>query len=146
MKKNKIILIIASFVLFFALICFLLDRKTIDVDITNHTLTACENKFKCFTVPVTTGGETSPTRRGEFEVLNKLENVKGIYVYTYPHWLGIYEVGEYENEIHSVAGRNPWTEYVGEKDVTSGSVVLSIEDMQRVYDFAEVGTPVYIHE
>lgn len=132
-----LLLVVASGGLFFT--------KTIDIDKTNHTLTACKGRFNCFTLPITTGSKESPTKNGSFRVLNKIENVQSYHGYTFPLWLGAYEVGAYENGIHSVEGKNPWTDGIGKDNTTAGSIILSLEDMQKLYEWAEVGTLIFIH-
>lgn len=113
-------------------------HKRIEIDVSEGILIAYQGIFKVIETPVVLGGIESPTCIGEFEVLNKLEDVQGILDYTFPKWLGIYEVGAYENGIHSVAGEHIWNEY------SSGSVILQPESMEELFNWAKVGTPVII--
>jgi len=109
-----------------------------------HTLSIMRGIITQRTFPITTGGVDSPTSRGEFGVLNKIENVESYHGYTFPLWLGAYEVGEYENGIHSVKGENPWEQCIGNSNCTPGSIILSDKDMEYLYDRVEVGTLIYI--
>ena len=143
--KTKVAITIIGLILLVVFFFVQTNRKSIDIDKTNHVLTACETRSRCFTLPITTGSKESPTKNGHFKVLNKIENVQSYHGYVFPLWLGAYEVGAYENGIHSVQGDNPWTDDIGKDNTTAGSIILSVEDMQRLYDFAEVGTLIYIH-
>jgi len=105
--KIKIATTIIGLILLAVLFCVQTNRKSIDIDKTNHILTACETRSRCFTLPITTGSKESPTKNGHFKVLNKIENVQSYHGYIFP--------------------------------------ILSVEDMQRLYEWSEVGTLIFIH-
>ena len=99
-------------------------------------------KIKSF--PITTGGESSPTSNGEFKVLDKIEDVESYHGYIFPRWLGVYEVGPYENGIHSVKGENSWNECIGISNCTPGSIIMYEQDMEWLYNWADLETMVII--
>ena len=89
------------------------------------------------------------TRTGNFAVQSKIENAKSnAYRLDMPYWLGIYNVGEYENGIHGLpvswdTGKKIWTSLVGQP-ATFGCAMLGDEDAATLYQAAYVGMPVYI--
>ena len=118
-------------------------EKQIIVDIDEQTLTLREGRRET-TYPITSGSVDSPTQRGEFEIINKLEDVSSYHGYTFPLWLGIYDVGEYQNGIHSVQGTNPWDRDISRRNNTPGSIILHNKPMTEVYEFAQEGTTLII--
>jgi hypothetical protein len=102
-------------------------------------LRAYQGIFKIMEFPVILGSSDSPTCIGGFEVLNKLENVNGIFNATFPKWLGIYRVNGYENGIHSVLNNTLWTEH------SAGSVIVAPEQMEKLFKWVHIGTPVIIN-
>jgi len=95
-----------------------------------------------------TGERGRETAIGRFSVLNKIPNA---YAYTWnlqmPYWLGIYWAGSLQNGIHALPilsnGATLWQGYLG-TPVSYGCVILSTENAQTLYQWAEVGTPVHI--
>jgi LysM repeat protein len=89
------------------------------------------------------------TRTGTFAVQTKLELAKSTaYQLDMPYWLGIYDVGAYENGIHGLpvewrTGEKIWTELVGQP-ATFGCAMLDDEDAALLYDLAYLGMPVHI--
>jgi LysM repeat protein len=89
------------------------------------------------------------TRTGVFYVQTKLELAKSsAYELDMPYWLGIYDVGSFENGIHGLpvrweTGEKIWTGLVGQP-ATFGCAMLSDEDAATLFGLAYVGMPVYI--
>jgi LysM repeat protein len=89
------------------------------------------------------------TRTGDFAVQTKLELAKSTaYRLDMPYWLGIYDVGAYENGIHGLpvlwdTGEKLWTGLVGQP-ATFGCAMLDDEDAARLFDLAYLGMPVHI--
>ena len=65
-----------------------------------------------------------------------------------PHWMGIYWSGNLENGIHALPilsnGQLLWEGYLGQP-ASYGCVILTTEDAETIYNWAEVGTPVVIY-
>jgi LysM repeat protein len=93
-------------------------------------------------------GEYS-TRTGNFAVKTKIENAKSrAYALDMPYWLGIYNVGHYENGIHGLpvswrTNEKIWEGLIGQP-TTYGCAMLADEDAAVLYDIAYIGMPVYI--
>ena len=91
------------------------------------------------------------TRTGSFQVQTKLENAKsGAYRLDMPYWLGIYDVGEYENGIHGLpvsweTGEKLWDSLIGEP-ATFGCAMLGDGDAETLFDLAYLGMPVHVVE
>ncbi len=89
------------------------------------------------------------TRTGAFEVQTMQEMAESnAYELDMPYWLGIYDVGTYENGIHGLpisweTGQKIWEGLVG-MPATFGCAMLDDEDASRLYDLAYLGMPVYI--
>jgi LysM repeat protein len=89
------------------------------------------------------------TRTGNFAVQSKIENAKSnAYQLDMPYWLGIYNVGNYENGIHGLpvswkTGKKIWTSLIGQP-ATFGCAMLGDEDAAELFEIAYIGMPVYI--
>ena len=125
--------------------------KRIEVNLFTQTLTAWEGDTLVFTFPVTTGDEGSPTEMGEFAIMDKLPSAYSeIWKLELPYWMGIYEVGDYENGFHALPltpdGEELWGEALGNYPATRGCIVLAPEDAALLFNWAEVGTSVVIYD
>ena len=65
-----------------------------------------------------------------------------------PYWLGIYNVGTYENGIHGLPvrwdnGKKIWEGMIGEP-ATYGCAMLADDNAAILYKMAYVGMPVHI--
>ena len=89
------------------------------------------------------------TRTGSFQVQTKLENARsGAYRLDMPYWLGIYDVGEYENGIHGLpvsweTGEKLWDSLVGQP-ATFGCAMLDDAEAETLFDLAYLGMPVHV--
>ena len=96
-----------------------------------------------------TGRGDNKTRLGNFAVQSKIEMARSrAYQLDMPFWLGIYDVGYYENGIHGlpidlVTNEKIWTELIGEP-ATFGCAMLDDEDAGELFNIAYLGMPVYI--
>ncbi|MBC7222775.1 MAG: tetratricopeptide repeat protein [Anaerolineae bacterium] len=123
-------------------------NKRIEVDISEQRLYAYEGDRLVYDFVVSTGGPSSPTAPGHYQVLDKIPMA---YASTWnlkmPYWLGIYWVGNLENGIHALPilsnGEILWDGYLGQR-VSFGCVILGTEAARLIYEWAEVGTPVII--
>lgn len=108
----------------------------------NHVLHA----WKC-----STGQGKWVTRTGTFHVKTKMEMAKSnAYRLDMPYWLGIYDVGTYENGIHGIpveweSGEKLWDNLVGQP-ATFGCAMLLDKDAAILYDLAYIGMPVHVVE
>jgi LysM repeat protein len=89
------------------------------------------------------------TRTGTFQVQTMLETAKsGAYRLDMPYWLGIYDVGEYENGIHGLpvsweTGEKLWDGLIGQP-ATFGCAMLDDSDAATLFDLAYLGMPVHV--
>lgn len=89
------------------------------------------------------------TRVGAFAVQSKIENAKSnAYRLDMPYWLGIYNVGEFENGIHGLpvdwdTGQKIWERLIGEP-ATFGCAMLDDRDAAILFEMAYIGMPVHI--
>jgi LysM repeat protein len=89
------------------------------------------------------------TRIGTFAVQTKQEMAKSTaYQLDMPYWLGIYDVGAYENGIHGLpvlwkTGEKIWSTQIGQP-ATFGCAMLDDDDAATLFDLAYLGMPVHI--
>ncbi len=89
------------------------------------------------------------TRIGSFAVQSKIENAQSsAYRLDMPYWLGIYNVGSYENGIHGLpvewdTGEKIWERLIGEP-ATFGCAMLDDRDAVILFERAYIGMPVHI--
>ena len=101
------------------------------------------------TWPCSTGYGEWKTRTGTFAVQSKFDMAKSqAYQLDMPFWLGIYNVGTYENGIHGLpirwsTGKKIWTHLIGEP-ATYGCAMLDDDNAAELYKRAYIGMPVYI--
>jgi LysM repeat protein len=122
--------------------------KSILVDISEQQMYAYEGKTLVFSYDVSTGRNGS-TFTGTFSILDKIPNAwSAPWGFWMPYWMGIYYVGSnLENGFHSLPvlthGQQIWGDEIG-VPITYGCVVLDPGNMKRLYNWAEIGTPVVI--
>ena len=91
------------------------------------------------------------TRTGTFKVQTKLEMARsGAYRLDMPYWLGIYDVGEFENGIHGIpiewaTNEKLWDGLIGQP-ATFGCAMLDDDDALALFTAAYLGMPVHIIE
>uniref|UniRef100_A0A540VH94 LysM peptidoglycan-binding domain-containing protein n=2 Tax=Litorilinea aerophila TaxID=1204385 RepID=A0A540VH94_9CHLR len=99
--------------------------------------------------PCSTGYGAWITRTGTFQVQTKLEMAQSnAYQLDMPYWLGIYDVGSYENGIHGLpvsweTGEKIWEGLIGQP-ATFGCAMLTDEDAAILFQNAYLGMPVHI--
>lgn len=123
-------------------------QKQILIQKSTSTLSMVEDGQTVFSMPVSLGRAGWNTRSGEFAVLDKLGTVWSYWQIWLPYWMGIYYAGSSENGIHGLpfdnAGNVYWTRQVGKADITYGCVMPDDPNMIRLYQWADVGTPVTV--
>ena len=89
------------------------------------------------------------TRTGTFYVQTKQESARsGAYRLDMPYWLGLYDVGEFENGIHGLpvsweTGEKLWDGLIGQP-ATFGCAMLDDVDAAVLFARAYLGMPVHI--
>ena len=122
--------------------------KWVVIDLSEQHLYAYEGERLVYSFVASTGAAPYYTRAGEFRVQSKIPKAYGSrWSIWMPHWLGIYWAGSVENGIHALPilsnGQTLWAGYLG-RPVSYGCVVLGTDEAQRLYNWAEIGTPVSI--
>lgn len=124
--------------------------KSIVVDISDQRVYAYEGSKLVFQYTASTGSGGS-TLTGNFSILDKDPDAySDPYGFWMPDWMGIYYVGsDLENGFHSLPvlnnGQTLWGSLIG-TPITYGCVVLEPKDMQALFKWAEIGTPVTIRQ
>jgi hypothetical protein len=123
------------------------EGKCIDVDISHQVLSLYQNGKIINAYEVSTGKHNMPTPLGRFRVLRKEENhwsynyglympyslqftLKGHYIHELPYWPSGYREGE---------------DHLGSR-VSHGCIRVGIGAAEKVYNFAEIGTPIIVHQ
>ena len=123
-------------------------NKRILIDLSEQHMYVYQDGGLLYSWVVSTGMPGAATIPGNFQVLSKVPNA---YAYTWglqmPYWLGIYWAGSLQNGIHALPimanGQLLWEGYLGQP-VSYGCIILSTQNAQTLYNWAEVGTPVDI--
>jgi tetratricopeptide (TPR) repeat protein len=129
-------------------VAVLLQR--IEIDVSEQRLTAWDGDTLVYDFVCSTGERGTPTRYGRFSIISKMPEAYGsTWDIWMPHWMGIYWAGGSENGIHGLPilsnGQTLWSGYLGEP-VSYGCVVLDTWAAKKLYDWAQIGTEVIIHE
>ncbi len=124
--------------------------KKIEVDIAKQQVTVWENSKVVWRFKASTGKAPYLTRKGNFTILSKMP-----YAYSssmqwgMPSWMGIYYAGKWENGFHAMArvGKNQTKlpDSMLGRPQTHGCIMLSDKDAKTLYDWAVLGTAVWIH-
>ncbi len=120
--------------------------KVIEINLSSQTLSCWENGNKLDENQVSTGKRGMDTPTGLFHVRNKIDMAYSRKYRLYmPYWMaftaaghGIHELPVFKN------GAREGAAHLGRK-VSHGCVRLGIGPAQTAYNWAEVGTPVVIH-
>lgn len=122
------------------------DGKYIDVSIGKQVMTLFEDGRQVNQFLVSTGQVGMPTPTGEFKVLSKETNHwSGKYKLWMPYSMNFASGGYYIHELpYWPNGYREGESHLGHR-VSHGCVRLGIGPAQYVFDWSEIGTPVYIH-
>jgi len=123
------------------------EGKYIDINLKSQILSIFENGKIIDTFLVSSGKIGMETPQGSFQVHNKYPRAwskkYGLYM---PYWMAIVNSGDFG--IHELpewpGGYKEGKNHLG-IPVSHGCVRLGIGSAERVYNFAEIGTPVIIH-
>ncbi len=124
----------------------LYDGKYIEINLSNQTLYRLEGQNKISDYLISTGKWNTPTPIGTFSINSKVPVAySASYDLYMPNWMafigskyGIHGLPYWKN------GRVEGEDHLGQK-VSHGCVRLSWDDAKNLYQWVEVGTPVYIH-
>ena len=123
--------------------------KKIEVNISRQRMYVWQGDTLVYEWVCSTGEPGRGTAAGQYSVLDKIpEAWASTWGLRMPYWLGIYWAGSLENGIHALpinrSGQMLWAGYLG-TPVSFGCVILSTENARTLYNWAEIGTPVWIH-
>ena len=99
--------------------------------------------------PCSTGAGERRTKPGNYAVQSKILNAKSkVWQLDMPYWLGIYDVGPYENGIHGLpvawkTGRKIWSGLIGQP-ATFGCAMLDDVEASTLFRLAFIGMPVHV--
>jgi lipoprotein-anchoring transpeptidase ErfK/SrfK len=126
------------------------DSKRIVIDIGQQHLYMIENDNVIYDMPAATGIPKKPTVAGEFQVYDKIDMAWGYYEIWMPYWMTIYYAGSSANGIHGIplspsgVRWSSWEKRVGVYPTTYGCVMPLDKDVKKLYNWANIGTPVSI--
>lgn len=123
------------------------EGKYIDVNLETQTMVTFENGTALDAYLVSSGRRGMETPKGDFTIHNKAprpwSKAHSLFM---PHWMAITSDGEYG--IHELpewpGGYKEGANHLG-TPVSHGCVRLGVGPAEIVYNWAEVGTPVFIH-
>ncbi|MCK4636078.1 MAG: L,D-transpeptidase family protein [Candidatus Moranbacteria bacterium] len=123
------------------------DGKYIDINLATQIMTTFEDGEKLGTFLISSGKAGMNTPKGAHQIYNKFprpwSSKYGLYM---PYWMAITSDGGYG--IHELpewpGGYKEGQDHLG-TPVSHGCVRLGIGNSQRVYNWAEVGTPVIVY-
>jgi tetratricopeptide (TPR) repeat protein len=124
--------------------------KRIEIDISKQRLYAWKEKELVFNFPVSTGLRGQDTSTGRFQVLDKIPMAYSrVWRLKMPYWMGIYWVKGIENGIHALPirpdGSVMWAGLLGQR-ASYGCIILSRTAAKKLYNWADIGTQVHIHQ
>ena len=121
------------------------DGKYIDVNLTEQKLCRIESTQLIDCYPISSGKAAMPTPTGTFSITAKDPRE---YSYEYKMWMPWWEQFNGDYGIHELPETATWKEvpdHLG-TPVSHGCVRLGVGPTQTVYDWTDIGTPVYIHK
>lgn len=121
--------------------------KYIDIDLAIQIMTIFEDGTALDAYPVSTGKPGMETPKGEYAIRNKADRpwsaAYGLYM---PYWMALVPDGKFG--IHELpewpGGYKEGANHLG-VPVSHGCVRLGVGPAKRVFDWADIGTPVIVH-
>ena len=122
--------------------------RRIEVSLSQFTVSLYEDDQAAQTFSICHGRASAPTLPGRYEVKTKLPSAYGsAWDLDMPFWLGIYDAGGSENGLHALpilsSGVVVWRQAIG-TPCSYGCIVLDTPDAEYMYNWAEIGTVVYV--
>ena len=124
-------------------------EKRIEVNISQQRMYVWEGDRLLYNWLCSTGEPGRNTAAGHWRVLDKIpEAWASSWSLRMPYWMGVYYAGTLENGIHALPilpnGQILWDGFLG-TPVSYGCIILSTENARTLFNWAHVGTPVWIH-
>lgn len=124
--------------------------RRVEVSLSQFTATVYEDDAPIRVFTICHGRKGAPTLTGRYEVKTKLPMAYGAqWDIDMPHWLGIYDTGGSENGFHGLPylrnGATLWTQALGTR-CSFGCLVLDSADAEFLWNWADIGTVVFIRE
>ncbi|OGZ34501.1 MAG: hypothetical protein A2174_02720 [Candidatus Portnoybacteria bacterium RBG_13_41_18] len=126
-------------------------QKRIEIDLRRQRMILYLNDEKIAEYVISSGRKGKMTMAGNFSILTKYPVAFGGLSqgqrWTMPYFIGFYMVGTEENGIHEMPFIDGWREPATDLGypVSHGCVRLGVGIAEKVYNFAEIGTPVWAH-
>lgn len=128
-------------------VAYRVEGKYIDVDIAHQTMVLFEHGKAVDSYLVSSGKRGMDTPKGEFSVHNKAprpwSQAYGLYM---PYWMAFTADGKYG--IHELpewpGGYKEGANHLGHP-VSHGCIRLGVGNARRVYEWADIGTVIFIH-
>ncbi|MCX6811561.1 MAG: L,D-transpeptidase [Candidatus Berkelbacteria bacterium] len=126
--------------------------KAIELDLSSQRMFIWENGQLIQSWVTSTGKPEKPTKQGNFKILSKMRWAYGSSPegdqWAMPYWLGFYFSGGTENGIHGLPLINGRKEGAGSLGipVSHGCVRVADSNIEWLYSWAEIGTPVIVHK
>jgi hypothetical protein len=123
-------------------------KKSIVVEKSAMRLTLYEDGIPIYEMPVSVGRYGHATKTGEYYIMNKKGTVRSYWGFWLPYWMGIYYAGSSENGIHGLpfdnGGREFWESSIGRENITMGCVMPDNPEIEKLYYWSDIGTPITI--
>ncbi|MEA1937370.1 MAG: L,D-transpeptidase [Patescibacteria group bacterium] len=120
------------------------NGKYIDISVSNQVMTLFEDGIKDNGFLISSGTFGMPTPLGTFSVRSKRRNVWSSYGLWMPYSMNFYG-GYFIHELpYWPNGYREGTNHLGMR-VSHGCIRLGIGPAEYVYNWSEIGTPIYIH-
>ncbi len=122
--------------------------RRVEVSLSGFAATLFEDSQPIRTYSICHGRSSAPTLPGRYEVKTKLPMAYGsAWDLDMPYWLGLYDAGGSENGFHALpilsSGVVVWAQAIGTQ-CSYGCLVLNTPDAEYLYNWADIGTVVYI--
>jgi hypothetical protein len=119
--------------------------KRVEVDTGDQELSYFLGGVRMGKYPVSTGKPSMPTPKGYYLIINKAEKAWSPYGLWMPYWMGL---GTGKFGIHQLPywpnGYREGEDHLGQA-VSHGCIRLGMEPAKELYEWANVGTPVFIY-
>ena len=123
--------------------------QLIEVNISQQRMYVWKGDRLIYNWPCSTGLPGRDTAAGRYSIISKIpEAWASTWSLRMPYWMGIYWAGTLENGIHALPinsnGVTLWGGLLGSR-ASFGCIILSTENARTLYNWAYIGTPVWIH-
>ncbi len=124
-------------------------QKRIDVNLRTQRMLVYQGQTVLYNWVISTGEPARPTIPGNFKILDKIPLAYSrVWKLWMPNWMGIYWAGTVENGIHALPilsnGNILWAGFLGRR-VSFGCIILDTPTSKTLFNWADIGTPVTIH-